>query len=163
MMQTDVKSYHTPTATPGVAFAGRTRLRGAVVSNTSNTTPTTTMVANNVGLAGTYNVPGTTTCTVTTTLPHGLATGARVFVNFTTGTSTPAAAAITVTSTTAFTLTVASATTSGNVTVYAQILLEADATSNTPYTITIPGEGILANDGLFVGVTTNTACTVFYG
>jgi hypothetical protein len=121
------------------------------------------MIANNVGISGTYNVPGTTTCTVTVVGGHNLVTGARVFLNYTSGTTTPAAAAITVTGATTFTVTVASATTSGNVTIYSQVLLEADATSNTPYCITIPGEGIIANDGLFVGVTTGTACTVFYG
>jgi hypothetical protein len=121
------------------------------------------MVANNVGLSGTYNIPGSTTCTVTVAAGHGLATGARVFLNFTTGSATPVAAAVTVTGVTTFTVTTASLTTNGNVTVYADILLEIDATSNTPYNITIPGEGIIATSGLFVGVTTATACTVFYG
>jgi hypothetical protein len=162
MMQTDVKSYHTPTGTPGLAFADRTRLRGLVVANTT-AGANTVMALSNISLSGTYNIPGTTTVTVTTTNPHGLATGARVFLTFTSGTGVSNAVVATVTGATTFTGTVASATTSGNVSVYYQILLEADITNTVPYCITIPGEGIVADDGIYLGVPATCSATAFYG
>ena len=161
-MQTDVKSYHSPTSTPGLAVAGRTRLKGAVIANTT-ANPSTVMFLNNVSLSGTYNIPGTTTVTVTVAGGHGLATGARVFLTFTSGAGVSNAVVATVTGGTTFTGTVASATTSGNVSVYYEVLLEADITNTVPYCINIPGEGILATDGIYVGVPVNLAATVFYG
>jgi len=38
-MQTDVKSQHIMVGTSGLVYAGRTRLKGAVVSNTTSGTP----------------------------------------------------------------------------------------------------------------------------
>ena len=162
MMQTDVKAYHSPTGSPGLAFAGRTRLKGAVIANTT-ANAATIMFLNNVSLSGTYNVPGTSTVTVTTTVPHGLATGARVYLTFTSGTAVSSAVVATVTGTTTFTGVIASVTSSGNVTVYYQVLLEADITNTVPYNINIPGEGIVAQDGIYVGVAANTSATAFYG
>jgi hypothetical protein len=76
-MQYDVKSEHSSAS--GVAVNYRTRLKGVVVS--ANTTAATRNVifADNTTLSGTYNIPGSTTCTVTITA-HGLATGDRVWL-----------------------------------------------------------------------------------
>jgi len=68
-----------------------------------------------------------------------------------------------VTTTTAFTVTTASLTTSGNVSIYAQTLMEVDITNSVPVNIIVPGEGILATSGIFVGTPANIAATVFYG
>jgi hypothetical protein len=68
-----------------------------------------------------------------------------------------------VTTTTAFTVTTAVLTTSGNVKVYAQPLMEVDITNSVPVSISVPGEGILAANGIFVGTPANIAATVFYG
>jgi hypothetical protein len=160
MMQTDVKAYHSPTSTPGLAFGGRTRLKGAVIANTT-AGAATVMFLNNVSLSGTYSITSTTV-TVTTSVPHGLATGARVYLTYTSGTAASIACAIVVTGDTTFTATTASSGT-GNVTVYYDIILEADITNTVPYTITIPGEGIVAQNGLYVGVAPNTSATAFYG
>ena len=160
-MQTDVKAYHSPTSTSGLAFGGRTRLKGVVIANTT-ANASTVMICNNVSLSGTYSISGTTV-TVTTSIPHGFATGARLFLTFTSGAGVSNAVVATVTGATTFTGTVASATTSGNVSVYYQILLEADITNTVPYTINIPGEGIVAQDGIYVGVPVNVSATVFYG
>jgi hypothetical protein len=54
-------------------------------------------------------------------------------------------------------------TTSGDVSIYAEALMEVDITNSVPVCVTIPGDGILATDGIFVGVPTNIAATVFYG
>jgi hypothetical protein len=163
MMQTDVKSFHVMTGTPA-SISQRTRLKGAVVSNTSSGTPANVFFANNLSISGTYNIPGSTTCTVTTSTAHGLTTGDRVWLDFTSGAgTTDNAYTVTVTTTTAFTVTTASLTTSGNVTVYGQALMEVDITNSVPVSILVPGEGILAINGIFVGTPANIAATVFYG
>jgi hypothetical protein len=46
---------------------------------------------------------------------------------------------------------------------YADILLEADSYNPTAFNVIIPGEGILATDGIFVGLVSNVTATVFYG
>ena len=84
-------------------------------------------------------------------------------MNFTTGTATDNTYQVTVTANTTFTVTTASLTTSGNVSMYAQVLMEVDITNSVPVCVNIPGEGILARDGIFVGTPTNIAATVFYG
>jgi hypothetical protein len=160
-MQYDVKSKHMQAS--GVAANYRTRLKGALVSADAAAAARTVVFANNVTQTGTYNIPGTTTCTVTITA-HGLATGDRVWLNFTTGSGTTNNSyAVTVTSANAFTITTASLTTSGNVTMYANILLEADSYNAVSFPIVIPGEGILADDGIYVGLVANLSATVFFG
>jgi hypothetical protein len=52
---------------------------------------------------------------------------------------------------------------SGNVTVYNKVLLQADASNATAYTIAIPGEGILVDNGIRVFLAASIHCTVFYG
>jgi hypothetical protein len=148
--------------TTGVAVSYRTRLKGAVIS--ANTTAATRNVifANNSTLTGTYNIPGSTTCTVTIT-NHGLATGDRVYLDFTTGTATDNIYAVTVTGDNTFTVTTASLTTSGNVTMYKKILMEADAYNPTAFSINVPGQGILATDGIYVALPANVTATVFFG
>jgi len=161
-MQTDVRSFHVSAGTPA-SVSGRVRLKGAVVSNTSSGTPANILFANNVIISGTYNIPGSTTCTVTVAGGHGLVTGDRVWLNFTTGTATDNTYQVTVTANTTFTVTTASLTTSGDVSIYAEALMEVDITNSVPVCVTIPGDGILATDGIFVGTPTNIAATVFYG
>ena len=162
-MQYDVKSFHVMTGTPAAVSTMRVRLKGAVVSNTSSGTPANVLFANNVSITSTYNIPGTTVCTVTTSTAHGLTTGDRVWLDFTSGTAVDNVYTVTVTTTTAFTVTTAVLTTSGNVKVYAQPLMEIDITNSVPVSINVPGEGILAANGIFVGTPANIAATVFYG
>jgi hypothetical protein len=162
-MQFDVKSFHVMTGTPS-GTTQRTRLKGAVVSNSVSGTPANVFFANNTYISGTYNIPGSTTCTVTTSTAHGLTTGDRVWLDFTSGTgTTDNVYTVTVTSTVAFTVTTASLTTNGNVRVYTQGLMEVDITNSVPVNVVVPGEGILATDGIFVGTPANIAATVFYG
>jgi hypothetical protein len=159
-MQTDVKSYHNSAS--GVAYAGRTRLRGVLISPISSVTYNTAF-CDNVSSTGTYDVPGSTTCTVTIA-NHGLSNGDRVFLNFTSGTAQDNVYTVANVATNTFTVTVASATTSGNVTMYAEILAEFDCSSGTAFYTLIPGEGILAPNGIYVGLpTTDVTTTIFYG
>ena len=159
-MQYDVKSVHNTVS--GVAVGFRTRLKGVLISPSTSVTFNTSF-CNNVSQSGTYNIPGSTTCTVTIA-NHGLTTGDRVYLDFTTGTAQDDAYTVTVTSPSAFTVTTASLTTNGNVTMYPEILAEFDCSNGTAFYTLIPGEGILAQDGIFVGIpSASITTTLFYG
>ena len=159
-MQTDVKSYHNSTS--GLAVPYRTRLKGVLISPTTSVTYNTTIV-DNVAQTGTYDVPGSTTCTVTITA-HGLTSGDRVYLDFTSGTATDNTYAVTVLTANTFTVTVTSATTSGNVTMYARLLTELDCSTGTSFYTLIPGEGVLATTGIRVFLpSVNVTSTIFYG
>ena len=159
-MQYDVKSTHNTVS--GVAYASRTRLKGVLISPSTSVTYNTAF-CDNVSKSGTYNVPGSTVCTVTIAT-HGLSNGDRVYLDFTSGTAQDEAYTVANVSTNTFTVTVASATTNGNVTMYAKILAEFDCSSGTSFYTLIPGEGILAPNGIYVGIP-NVAITttIFYG
>lgn len=159
-MQYDVKSYHNTVS--GLAVGYRTRLKGIVVS------PTTTGVFNvsfcdNITQTGTYNIPGTTVCTVTIA-NHGLSNGDRVYLNFTSGTAVDESYEVSNVATNTFTVTTGTLTTSGNVTMYPKILAEIDCATGTSFYTLIPGEGILAQNGIYVGIPSATiSTTIFYG
>ena len=159
-MQYDVRSYHNTES--GLAVNYRTRLKGVLISPSTAVTYNTSF-CDNVSLSGTYNVPGSTVCTVTIA-NHGLSNGDRVFLNFTSGTAQDEAYTVANVTTNTFTVTVASATTSGNVTMYPTILAEFDCSNGTSFYTLIPGEGILAPNGIYVGIP-NVAITttLFYG
>ena len=118
-MQYDVKSAHTSAS--GVAVGYRTRLKGVLMSPSASTT-VNSVFANNVSVSGTYDVPGSTVCTVTIN-NHGLAVGDRVYLNFTSGSAADGPYDVATVGTNTFTVAVASATTNGNVTMYASILV----------------------------------------
>ena len=158
-MQYDVKSAHTRAS--GVAVGYRTRLKGVLMSPSASTT-VNSVFANNVSVSGTYDVPGSTVCTVTIN-NHGLANGDRVYLNFTSGSAADGPYDVSNVGTNTFTVTVASATTNGNVTMYASILVELDCSSATAFYTLIPGEGILATDGIYVGLPASVTTTLFYG
>ena len=158
-MQYDVKSAHAQSSKVVVNY--RTRLKSVIVSP-STASQKNVAFANNVTKTGTYNIPGSTTCTVTIT-NHGLTTGDRVWLDFTTGTAVDNIYVVTVTTADAFTVTTASLTTNGNVTMYSDILLEVDSYNATAFNVLIPGEGILAEDGIYVGLVANVTATVIYG
>ena len=158
-MQYDVKSAHAQSSKVVVNY--RTRLKSAIVSPTTASQKNVAF-ANNVTKTGTYNIPGSTTCTVTIT-NHGLATGDRVWLDFTSGTAVDNVYVVTVTTANQFEVTTASLTTSGNVTMYSDILLEIDTFNATAFNVLIPGEGILAQDGIYVGLVANVSASVIYG
>ena len=160
-MQTDVQSYHNTVS--GVAVPYRTRLKGIVVSPSTSVTHNA-VVSNNVSQSGTYDIPGTTTCTITIT-GHGVSPGSRVWLTFTSGSALNDTYLVTAATANTFTVTTGTLTTSGNVTVYGQILTELDCSTGTTFYTLIPGEGILATDGIYVGLpSSNTVTsTIFYG
>ena len=158
-MQYDVKSAHASAS--GLVVGYRTRLKGVLMSPSESTT-VNSVFADNVSVSGTYNVPGSTVCTVTIN-NHGLVVGDRVYLNFTSGSAADGPYTVATVGTNTFTVTVASATTNGNVTMYASILVELDCSSATAFYTLIPGEGILAEQGIYVGLPASVTTTLFYG
>lgn len=161
-MQYDVKSYHNQQT--GVAVPYRTRLKGVVCSPASSSTLSVS-ICDNDPMTGTYNIPGTTVCTVTLA-NHGLTAGSsRVVLNFTSGTAVPDTYLVQTTPTpNTFTVTTAVLTTNGNVAAYANILLEIDVFTATAFYTLIPGEGVLAYTGIYVFLPAATvSTTIFYG
>ena len=160
-MQYDVKSFHATAST--LAYGDRTRLKGVVISPIASTTFNSCVVDTAGALTGTYDIPGSTTCTVTIA-NHGLSNGDRVGFNFTSGTAVDDSYEVANVTTNTFTITTASLTTSGNVTMYPNVLIEIDCSSGTSFYTLIPGEGILAQEGLFVLLpSTSVTMTIFYG
>ena len=161
-MQYDVLSYHNTTT--GVAVPYRTRLKGVIVSPTSSSALNVSLCDNNLE-AGTYNIPGTTVCTVTL-VNHGLTAGkSRVVLNFTSGSAVPDTYLVNTTPTAdTFTVTTAVLTTSGNVSIYTDILIEIDCFTATSFYTLIPGEGVIAKNGVYVFLPSATvSTTIFYG
>lgn len=161
-MQTDVKSYHN-TAT-GLAVDYRTRLKGVVVSPSTSSVLNVSICDNDLKSA-TYDIPGTTVCTVTLA-NHGLTAGSnRVVLNFTSGTGVSNTYLVQTTPTPdTFTVTTGILTTSGNVDVYTDILIEIDVATATAFYTFIPGEGVLATNGVYVFLPSATvSTTIFYG
>jgi hypothetical protein len=160
-MQYDVKSVHNSVS--GVAVGYRTRLKGVLISPSTAVTFNTSF-CNNVSKSGTYAIAGSTVCTVTIA-NNGLANGDRVYLNFTSGGSAQDEAyTVSNVTTNTFTVTTASLTETGNVTMYPEILAEFDCSNGTAFYTLIPGEGILAQEGIYVGIP-NVAITttLFYG
>jgi hypothetical protein len=139
-------------------IGGRVRLKGAVIFPFSAATGYTTFV-DNVSAAGTY-ARATTTATITSA-NHGLTTGQWVYLDWDLADNPYQ---VTVTGDNTFTVTVAdSGAASGNVTIYATVLMQADASNATAYTVVIPGDGIVARNGIRVFLAANVHTTIFYG
>jgi hypothetical protein len=156
-MQYDVKSKHASTS--GLMIGYRTRLKGAVLFPFSGATGYAVFV-DNVSIVGTY-ARSTTTATITA-VNHGLAVGDWVYLDW--GLTDNPYQVQTVTNANTFTVTVAnSGGTSGAVTVYNDVLLQADASDPQSYSILVPGEGILAYNGIRIFLPDNFHATVFYG
>lgn len=160
-MQYDVKSFHATASS--LAFGDRTRLKGVVLSPSTSVTFNSCVVDTIGALTGTYDIPGSTTCTVTIA-NHGLSNGDTVGLNFTSGTAVDDSYVVANVTPNTFTVTTASLTTSGDVTLYPKVLVELDCSSGTSFYTLIPGEGILALGGLFCLLpSTSVTMTIFYG
>ena len=161
-MQYDVKSYHVTTSKTVTNYA--VRLKSITVSPATASLRSSAVADPTVSKTGTYaRLAASTTVTVTITA-HGLTTGDRVFMDFTTGTAVDGVYAVTVTNANVFTVTTAASTaTSGAITFYSSILLELDTYNIIGLPVLIPGEGILCQNGMFVGVGGSVTATVFYG
>jgi hypothetical protein len=155
-MQYDVKSIHA--AVSGLMVGYRTRLKGAVVFPFTGATGYSAFV-DNVSVSGTY--ARTTTTATITAANHGLSTGQWAYLDWDLADNPYQ---VTVVDANTFTVTVLnSGGTSGNVTVWNRVLLQADASNATAYSIVIPGEGILAENGIRVFLASDIHSTIFYG
>jgi hypothetical protein len=158
-MQYDVKSAHCEASGTAVNYA--TRLKSVTVTSGTSSLRNIAVADPTVSKSGTYSQTSTTV-TVTIT-GHGLASGQRVFLDFTSGTSRDAVFTVTVTDANVFTVTSTTATTSGNVTMYTTILLEIDTYSTVGIPVLIPGEGIYCPNGIYVGLGNSVTGTIYYG
>ena len=156
-MQYDVKSQHRSTS--GVIYGSRTRLKGAILSANAAAAARNVLFMDNNPQAGTYSIASTT---LTVTVANNLVAGDRVFLDFTSGSAVDGAYTVVTANATTFTVTTAASGT-GNVNVYLAVLLEADSYNAVAYSILVPGEGILANNGIYVGLPANITVTAFYG
>lgn len=155
-MQYDVKSIHASVS--GLSVGYRTRLKGAVIFPLVTATRYSVFV-DDVSVTGTYSRT-TTTATITAT-NHGLSTGQWAYLDWD---LTDDPYQVTVVDANTFTVTVAnSGGTSGAAVVWPRVLLQADSQNATAYSIVIPGEGILAENGIRTFVDANVHATIFYG
>ena len=159
-MQYDVKSAYASAS--GLMVPFRTRLKGAALSSAVSTAGTVVFL-NNFTITGTY-ARATTTATITAQ-DHGLQTYNYVYLDFDAGGPTDGVYKVaTVTNSNVFTVTVAnSGNTSGAVTVYNDVMALATVSTVSSTNLVIPGEGILAHDGIRVVLDNSVTATIYYG
>lgn len=141
----------------------RTRLKGVTVSSNTVSARNIAIADPTVVLSGTWSRTGTL---VTVTINNnGLSNGERVFLNVAPGTTMrDGIYAVANAAQNTFTVTSAtSGTANGTVDVYTQLYLEVDTYSTVGLPIKVPGEGILCENGIFVGLGANVTATIFYG
>jgi hypothetical protein len=162
MMQYDVKSYHNTSS--GVSVPYRTRLKGVIISPQLSISFNVSF-CNNVAQTGTYARTSPSTTLTVTIANHGLTTNQRVALSFTTGIGVSDVYTATVVDANSFTITTAASTSaSGNVTMYADVLAEFDCSTATSFYTLIPGEGIVAKNGIYMFSPSNSVTsTIFYG
>lgn len=160
-MQYDVKSYIAKNS--GTAVSYRTRLKGITVTSATVSARNIAIADPTVVLSGTWSRSGTL---VTVTInDNGLTEGQRVFLDVSAGT-TMRDGVYTASNVTQNTFTVTSATSgtaSGTVDMYTKIYLELDTYNTIGLPIKVPGEGILCENGIFVGLGSSVTATIFYG
>jgi hypothetical protein len=156
-MQTDVKSRYATAS--GVLLPFRTRVK-AFFFGAATTSAGTVGLYDTASIAGTY-ARATTTATVTA-VEHGLSVGSLVFLDWDLADGFYVVA--TVTNANTFTVTVAnSGAASGSVTVYNDVLVVSTVTTGNDVYNIIPGQGILAQNGVRVYLENSVPTTVYYG
>ena len=166
-MQYDVLSLHINVSSQ--ALVDRTRVKGLVVTGGSSGTGYTYLWdATSAPVAGTYNRSAGGLVTVTQTA-HGLSTGQRVGLVFAAGTGgqvNPGNYVITKTGADTYTfqdintgaITGGAATLQGT-----SWLTSIDIAANESIALPLPGEGLLAVNGLYVTVSNLTGVTLYHG
>jgi hypothetical protein len=163
MMQTDVKSARA--ANTGLLVTQiPVRLKSITVTSATVSARTTCVCDPSIQESGTYSRTSPSATITVTIVNHGLETGDRVFLDFTSGAGRDGAYTITKTGNDTFTCVDApTTTTSGNVTAYSSIALEIDTFNTIGLPVLIPGEGIYCPNGIFVGCGSSVTATVYYG
>ena len=156
-MQTDVKSKYATAS--GLLLPFRTRIKAFFFGASTSSSGTVGMY-DTASIAGTY-ARSTTTATVTA-FNHQLEVGDTVFLDW--DLTDDFYQVVTVADANTFTVTVAdTGAASGSVTVYNNVLVVSTVTtSNDVYNI-IPGQGILAPNGVRIYLENSVPATVYYG
>lgn len=160
-MQTDVKAYIAKNS--GTAVNYRTRLKGLLVAPATVSLRNMCIADPTVSKSGTWSRTGTLV-TVTITA-HGLSNGQRVFLDVAPST-TMRDGVYEVSNVTPNTFEVTSATSgsaTGTVTMYTKLLVEIDTYNTVDLPIRLPGQGVLCENGIYVGLGASVTATVFYG
>lgn len=160
-MQTDVKSQYANAS--GLMIPFRTRVK-AVFFGVATTTSGLVGLYDDSSISGTY-ARSTTTATVTAP-NHGLIVGEWAFINWSGGTNptNDFYKVLTVANPNTFTVTVADAgDASGVATVYNDVLLMSTVSASNDVFNIVPGEGILARNGVRVFLENSITATVYYG
>jgi hypothetical protein len=160
-MQYDVRSYIAKTS--GTAVNYRTRLKGITLSSATVSLRNIAVADPTVSKSGTWSRTGTT---VTVTINgNGLTNGQRVFLDIAPGTTMrDGMYAVSNVATNTFTVTsVTSGVASGTVTMYTSIYAEFDTYQTVGFPIFVPGEGILCDNGIYVGLGPSVTATIVYG
>lgn len=162
-MQYDVKSAHAKD-TGLLVTQIPVRLKGITVTSATVSARNVCVCDPSAQKSGTYSRTSPSATITVTIVNHGLVTGQRVFLDFTSGTARDGAYAVTKVDDDTFTCADApTTTTSGNVTMYSSIALEIDTFNTVGLPIKIPGEGIYCPNGMFVGCGPSVTATVYYG
>lgn len=156
-MQTDVKSKFATAS--GLLLPFRTRVK-AFFFGAATTNPATVGMYDTFSIAGTY-ARATTTATVTA-VNHQLQVGDSVFLDW--DLTDDFYQVVTVADANTFTVTVAnSGAASGSVTVFNNVLVISTVTTGNDVFNIIPGEGILARNGVRIYLENSVPATVYYG
>ena len=156
-MQYDVKSKYATAS--GVLIPFRTRIK-AFFFGAATTSAGTVGMYDTASIAGTY-ARATTTATVTA-VNHQLEVGDTVFLDW--DLTDDFYTVATVTNANTFTVTVANTgAASGSVTVYNDVLVVTTVSTGNDVFNIIPGEGILARNGVRIYLESSVPATVYYG
>lgn len=162
-MQYDVKAAHLNAT--GIAYLGRTRLKGLLTVGSTTAGVVNLWDSTAAALGGTYSRTGNTV-TVTVTA-HGLANGQAFGFAASTGNASSGnftVASVANANAFTFTDTLNTGSTTGNCGINTRWLMSFDTANNQAETyLLLPGEGILAENGISVGLANQTSMTVFYG
>jgi hypothetical protein len=162
-MQYDVKAAHLNES--GVAYLGRVRLKGLLTVGSATAGVVNIWDSTVAAKGGTYSrTANTVTVTVTT---HGLSNGEAFGFSASTGAASSGNFTVaSVANANAFTFidTLNTGSTSGNCGINTRWMMTFDTANNSSETyLLLPGEGILANNGIVLGLANQTSMTVFYG
>jgi hypothetical protein len=162
-MQYDIKAAHLNAT--GIAYLGRTRLKGLLTVGGTTAGVVNLWDSTAAALGGTYSRTGNVV-TVTVTA-HGLANGQAFGFAASTGAASSGnftVASVANVNAFTFTDTLNTGSTTGNCGINTRWLMTFDTANNQAETyLLLPGEGILAENGISVGLANQTSMTVFYG
>ena len=162
-MQYDVKAAHLNSS--GVAYLGRTRLKALLTVGSATAGVVNIWDSTVAAKGGTYSRTGNVvTATVTT---HGLVSGQPFGFAASTGNASSGnfvVASVANANAFTFTDTLNTGSTTGDCGINTRWLMTFDTANNSAETyLLLPGEGILADNGIVLGLANQASMTVFYG